>query len=139
MSSVEPLPAGEKLDDRRRRQIQHELKIYMEKYLKSKLGKGVDKTKVTLWEDLLIIRGEGFLTEPEKFIASTPQGREAINSARMHVAMEHSAENVPYFERLFSAKVIHEAFLVKAESDFWMHVMVFDRVLTQGSSADAGR
>ncbi len=131
MSSVEALPANEQLNDRRRREIQHKLKIYMEKYFKSKLGKGVDKTRVTLWEDVLIIRGEGFLSEPEKYIAATPQGREAVNSARLLAAKQHSTHNVPYFEKLLSAKVIHEAFLVKADQDFWMHVMIFDRVLTQ--------
>ena len=134
MSSVEALPAHKRLDEKKRRKVQHELKLYMEKYFKSMLGKGVDKTTVTLWEDVLIIRGEGFLTEPEKYIASTPQGKEAINSARMHVAKEHSAQNVPYFEKLLSAKVIHEAFLIEAERDFWMHVMIFDRILTQSHS-----
>ena len=56
MSSVHGLAAHKWLDDRRRRKIQHELKIYMEKYFKEKLGKGVDKTRITIWEDLLIIR-----------------------------------------------------------------------------------
>ena len=49
----------------------------------------------------------------------------------MHVAKRHSRDNVPYFEQLFQAKVIHEAFLVDAEKDFWMHVMVFDEMLTR--------
>ncbi|KLU39407.1 MAG: hypothetical protein AA931_10105 [Peptococcaceae bacterium 1109] len=59
MSSVEALPAHKRLDEKKRRKVQHELKLYMEKYFKSMLGKGVDKTTVTLWEDVLIIRGEG--------------------------------------------------------------------------------
>ncbi len=94
MSSADALAAHEKLDDRRRRKIQHELKIYMEKYCKAKLGKGVDRTTVILWEDILVIRGEGFLTETEKHIASTPQGREAVNAARLLAAKQHSAHNV---------------------------------------------
>lgn len=119
------------LGERARKRLQHELKEYMEKYFKSKLGKGVDHTKVTIWEDLLIIRGEGFLTEPEKFIVNTPEGREVISSARMCVARQHSRDNVPYFEQLLQAKVVHESFLVDAEKDFWMHVMVFDTMLTE--------
>ena len=61
----------QKLNDRQRKQLQHELKIYMEKYFKQKLGKGVDHTKVIIWDDMVIIRGEGFLTEPEKYIVET--------------------------------------------------------------------
>ena len=136
MSSVHGLAAHKWLDDRRRRKIQHELKIYMEKYFKEKLGKGVDKTRITIWEDLLIIRGAGLLTESETYIASTPEGRETVSSARLHVAKQHSADNVPYFEKLLGARVIHEAFLVEAASDFWMHVMVFDRMLTQPQSSN---
>jgi len=49
----------------------------------------------------------------------------------MHVAKQHSADNTPYFERLLQAQVLHEAFLVDAKKDFWLHVMVFDRVLTE--------
>lgn len=70
----------------------------MEKYFKTKLGKGVDHTRVTIWEDLMIIRGQGFLTEPEKYIASSAAGQEVVSSARMHVAKQHSADNTPYFE-----------------------------------------
>jgi len=119
------------LNERERKKMQHELKLYMEKYFKSKLGKGVDHTKVTIWEDLMVIRGEGFLTEPEKYIVNTAAGQDVVNAARMRVAEQHSQDNVPYFEKLFQAKVIHEAFLVDAQKDFWMHVLVFDHVLTK--------
>ena len=34
----------QKLNERQRKQMQHELKIYMEKYFKQKLGKSVDYT-----------------------------------------------------------------------------------------------
>jgi uncharacterized protein YbcI len=111
--------------------MQHELKIYMEQYFKSKLGKGVDHTKVTIWEDLMVIRGEGFLTEPEKYIVNTAAGQDVVNASRMRVAKQHSRDNVPYFEKLLEAKVIHEAFLVDAQKDFWMHVLVFDTMLTK--------
>ena len=53
--------------------MQHELKIYMEKYFKQKVGNSVDYTKITIWDDMLIIQGERFLTEPEKYIVTTTQ------------------------------------------------------------------
>lgn len=119
-----------KLDERQRKQKQHELKIYMDKYFKEKLGKSVDYTKIIISSDMLIIRGERFLTEPEKFIVTTPAGNEVVNQARMHVARQHSIDNMPYFENYLGAKAIHETYMVDAKSDFWMHVIVFDKVLT---------
>lgn len=121
---------GCRFDERQRRQLQHELKIYMDKYFKEKLGKGVDSSKIIISNDMLIIRGERFLTEPEKFIVATAAGNEVVNQARMHVAKQHSIDNMPYFEKLFGAKAIHETYMVEAEKDFWMHTIVFDRVLT---------
>lgn len=122
---------GQKLNDRQRKQMQHELKIYMEKYFKQKLGKGVDHTKVVIWDDMLIIRGEGFLTEPEKYIVATTAGKDLVNSARMQVAKQHSIDNMPYLETVLGAKAIHQTYMIEAENDFWMHVIVFDKTLTE--------
>jgi uncharacterized protein YbcI len=121
---------GCRLDERQRKQKQHELKIYMEKYFKEKLGKGADNTKIIISNDVLIIRGEGFLTEPEKFIVETAEGNKVVNQSRMHVARQHSIDNMPYIEKFLGAKAIHETYMVEAENDFWMHVIVFDRILT---------
>lgn len=125
-----------KLDDALRRKMQHELKIYMEKYFKAKLGKGVDKTKVVIWDDMLILRGEGFLTEPEKYIANTPSGKEVVRAARMQVVKQHTIDNVAYFEEVLGAEAIHHAYEIEPENDFWMHVMVFDRILTENLTSD---
>lgn len=120
-----------KLNDQQRRRIQHVFKIYMEKYFKEKMGKGVDYTKIILWGDMLIIRGEGFLTEPEKYIVATESGKDVVNAARRQVAKQHTIDNQAYFEQTLNAKVIHQLYDIEAENDFWMHVMVFDRVLTE--------
>ena len=120
-----------KLDERQRKQMQHELKIYMEQYFKKKLGKGVDYTRVVIWEDMLIIRGERFLTEPELYIVQTPAGKEVVRAARMEVARQHSVDNVPYFEEKFQARVLHQTFDIEPENDFWWHIVIFDRVLTE--------
>lgn len=120
-----------KLDDKDRRQLQHELKLYMEQYFKQKLGKGVDYTQVIVWKDMIIIRGERFLTEPELYIVKTPAGKEVVRAARMQVARQHSIDNVPFFEELLNARVIHQTYDIEPENDFWIHVMVFNRILTE--------
>lgn len=125
---VEPMHEN-KLDERQRKQKQHELKIYLEKYFKEKLGKGPDHTKIIISNDMLIIRGERFLTEPEKFIITTAEGSKVINQSRMHVARQHSIDNMPFIEELLGAKAVHETYTVDAENDFWMHAIIFDKVL----------
>lgn len=131
VKKVVSIDARKKLDERQRKQMQHELKVYMEQYFKRKLGKGVDYTKVVIWEDMLIIRGERFLTEPEIYIVQTPAGKEVVRAARMEVARQHSIDNVPYFEEKFQAKAIHQTYDIEPESDFWMHIVIFDRILTE--------
>jgi uncharacterized protein YbcI len=130
-SNIVNIDARKKLDDRQRKQLQHELKVYMEQYFKKKLGKGVDYTKVILWEDMLIIRGERFLTDPEIYIVQTPAGKEVVRAARMQVARQHAIDNVPYFEQKLQARAVHQTYDVEPEKDFWIHVVVFDRVLTE--------
>lgn len=123
-------PRERRLSEQERKRVQHEFKIYMEQYFKRTLGKSVETTKINIVEDMLIIRGEGFLTEPEKFIVKTPRGKEAIRASRMHVVRQHVVDNLLFFENKLGAKAIHQTYEVEAENDFWMHAIVFDRVLT---------
>lgn len=130
VENKEPREKAERLNEQERKRMQHEFKIYMEQYFKRTLGKSVETTKITIVDDMLIIRGEGFLTEPEKFIVKTPRGKEAIRASRMHVVQQHIVDNLPFFENQLGAKAIHQTYEVEAEHDFWMHAIVFDRVLT---------
>ncbi len=115
-------------NEQKRKQLQHQLKIFMEQYFKRTLGKSVESTKITIVEDMLIIRGEGFLTEPEKFIVTKGRGK-AVRASRLEIVHQHIADNVAFFEDTLGAKAIHHAYEVDAEQDFWMHAIVFDRVL----------
>jgi hypothetical protein len=60
----------------------------------------------------------------------TPRGKEVIRASRMHVVQQHIVDNLPYFEMKLGAKAIHQTYEVEAEKDFWMHAIVFDRILT---------
>ena len=96
----------------------------------NEIGEGVDHTKVVIWDDMLVIR-ERFLTDPERYIVETPAGKDVVRAARMQVAKQHSIDNVPYFEEVLQAKAIHQVYDVEPENDFWMHVVIFDRKLTE--------
>lgn len=118
-----------KLINKERRQLQHEFKIYLEKYFKDLLGKSVDHIKITIWADLLIIQGEGFLTQPEKYIATTPKGSTLVKASRMQVAKQCAVDNTAYFEEKLGAKCIYQTFDVDANKNFWIQVIVFDQLL----------
>lgn len=120
-----------KFNNKQRKQLQHEIKIHLEKYLKGLLGKGNDITKVLIWHDLLVIRGERFLTEPEKFIAKTPKGVNLIRASRLQITKHFVDDNVPYFEEKLGAKCIHRTYDVEPENDFWIHIYVFDQMLIE--------
>jgi len=79
---------------------------------------------------MLIIRGEGFLTEPEKFIAQTSSGMKTIRASRTHVVLQHWHDNKKYIEDKLNAKAIHHIYDIEPENDFWMHAVVFDRYFT---------
>ena len=131
LRDVNEIDTRKKLNDTQRRQMQDEITVHMDEYFQTKLGQGVDYTRVVIWEDMLIIRGERFLTEPEIYIAETAAGREVVREARMQVARQHAIDNVPYFEDKLQASAIHQVYDVEPENDYWIHVMLFNRVLTE--------
>jgi uncharacterized protein YbcI len=120
-----------KFTNKQRRQFQHEIKIHMERYAKDLIGKGSDFTKVTVWEDMLILRCKGFLTEPEKFITTSSKGSNLVKASRLQIARQFAIDNVPFFEAMLGANCIHQTFDVESDKDFWIHVMVFDQLLIE--------
>jgi uncharacterized protein YbcI len=117
--------------NKERRQLQHEMKIHLEKYFKGLIGKAANYTKVVIWDDTVIIQGEGFLTEPEKFVARGTRGGNLVKQTRMQVAQQFAKDNVPYFEEKLGANCIHQTYDVEANKDFWIHVMIFDQLLIE--------
>lgn len=52
-----------------------------------------DHLTVTISSDLLIFRSEGFLTQPEKYIAMTSKGNTFVKASRMLIAKQFALEN----------------------------------------------
>lgn len=121
------------LTNKKRKTLQHEIKSYMQAYFKNKLGKASDYGKVIIWNDMLILRGQYFLTQPEKYIIQTTAGCELVKAARMQVAKQHSIDNLAYFEEKLGAKCIQQIYDVDAKNDYWIQVMIFDKVLIEWS------
>jgi uncharacterized protein YbcI len=119
------------MTNKQRKQLQHEFKLHMEKYGKLLVGKSSDITKVTIWDDLVILRCEGFLTEPEKIISATPLGSSLINESRRQIAEQFAKDNISYFEEKLGAKCIHRSYEVVSDRDFFIFSMVFDKLLIE--------
>jgi hypothetical protein len=66
-----------------------------------------------------------------KYILETTAGKDLANNAPMQVAKQHSIDNMPYLEAALGVKAIRQSNLIEAENDFRMHIVVFDRVLTE--------
>lgn len=118
-----------KLSEQEVKQLQHEINIFVQKYCKETVGKGSDQIKSWIVDDMFIIRGEGFLTDAEKFIAQTPAGSEMVRASRYQGLLRFLHEYNAYLEERFSAKVLHNIFDTEPDKDFWMHTVVFDRRL----------
>lgn len=119
-----------KLNKQEVKQLQHEITIHAQKWTKEKIGKGSNYIKVIIHEDMVIYRGEGILTEPEKFITQVYSGGQIVREARRKVLTESWHELKEYLENKLNVKVIHHVFDIEPENDFWMHIVVFDCYLS---------
>lgn len=118
-----------KLSEQDVKQLQHEINVFVQKYCKETVGKGSDSIKSYIYDDMFIIRGEGFLTDAEKYIAQTPAGSEMVRASRHEGLLRFLHEYNSYLENKFNAKVLHNIFDTEPDKDFWMHTVVFDRKL----------
>lgn len=116
---------------KQRKQLQHEIKNYATKYFKNLLVKAAEYHKVMIWNDMLIIRAKNLLTEAEKQIIQLPGGNEKVKETRMQVAKQFAVDNSAYLEEKLGAKCIHQMYDVDPKQDFWIHSMVFDKVLIE--------
>lgn len=120
-----------KLSELKIKQFQHEIKNHIQQFSKDNVGKGSDYVKCTIFEDMMILRGEGFLTELEKYVARTPSGSEKIKASRIEVIERSDEEFRIYLEQLLEAKELHRVYNVEPHNNFWMDIHVFDRRLTE--------
>jgi uncharacterized protein YbcI len=116
---------------KQRKSLQHECTLHLEKYFKGIIGKGSNYTSVIIWNNMVILRGEGFLTDPEKFVAIDEEGSNLVKETRMQIAKKLSKDTVPYFEEKLGANCIWQSFDVDAKNDFWVHIMFFDQLLIE--------
>lgn len=113
------------------RQLQHEIKTHIQQFSKTNVGKGSDYIKCSIYDDMLILRGSGFLSEMELYISQTPKGCEKIIASRIEVIERSHQEFKEYLEEKFGAKEIHRAYSIEPSTNFWIDIHLFDRKFTK--------
>lgn len=126
-SGLNKIKKKAKFNEQEIKQLQHEITIYTQQWSKEKVGKGSNIIKVLIFQDMLIYRGEGILSDTEKYISQV--NPDIIREARHRVLAEYWPELVEYLEKILKAQIIHHIFDIEAQKDFWMHVIVFDQYL----------
>lgn len=115
------------LTEKKRKEIQHDMKIFTEQYFKSLLGKGLDVVRVQIFEDLVVIRGIGFLTCAELNIAkSSVAGANQIRELRMSLSGGYLDAAADKLTSLLGVKILQKLADVNSSSDFVMGVFVLD-------------
>lgn len=120
---------SQRLNEQQIKQLQHEIKTYVQKFSKDNVGKGSDYIKCTIYDDLLIIRGSGFLSELENYLAQTPSGCEKIKASREEIIERSAQEFKMYLEEKFGVNEIHRVFNVEPGNNYWIDIHVFDKRL----------
>jgi uncharacterized protein YbcI len=109
----------------------HEFNDIIRKLRKDLFGKGPERIQTVFVEDKVISTLYGNLTPTEKFIAKTPEGREAVHNARTKMIQEVYAEKTPEgMEELMGAKLVHLFSDMKVEEDIAVSVFIFDQLIT---------
>ena len=107
--------------------ISDEMMAFQHKFV----GRGPDRIRTRIVEDLVIVRSFGVLTPAEKQLATNFEGRRLIKAMRQQVleAGRSVLENI--VEKLTGAKVVSLHSDISTKSGEWLDVFVLDRSLEE--------
>ncbi len=120
------------LDEQERRQIQHQIANYVKQCIKEKVDKGPEAMQVTIVNDMIIIRSEGYLTRIEKYIIEKePGGAETVKSMRADAiaGILSEGELVSYLEEQVGAKATYSMHDSYPQDEYCIWLFLFDRKL----------
>lgn len=95
---------------------------------KELFGKGPERIRTVFVDHMAISTMSGNLTPTEKFIASTPEGKDMIHTARTKMIQDVYAASVPAgLEDIFGSKLVHLFSDIKVHEDIAISVFVFEQ------------
>jgi uncharacterized protein YbcI len=93
------------------------------------VGRGPERIRTRIVEDLVIVRSFGVFTPAERQLANSPQGRRLIKAMRQQV-LEAGRPNLEAIVRKHTgADVVSIHSDISTKSGEWMDVFVLDRAL----------
>jgi len=93
------------------------------------VGRGPDRIRTYIVEDLVVIRSFGVLTPPEKHLAKSFEGRRLIKAMRQQVLEAGRSKLEEIVEQLTGAEVISVHADISTKRGEWLDVFVLDRTL----------
>jgi uncharacterized protein YbcI len=119
----------------------HEFNDIIRKLQKDLFEKGSERINTIFVDNMIISTLYGNLTPTEVFIASPPEGKEMIHTARTRMIQEVYQKVPPDgMEELIGAKFIHLFSDIKLEDDIGISVFLFDlQIEHKGEKADGTR
>jgi len=121
------------LDETIRKQKQHQIANYLKQWLKETMDKGPESLLVTIADDMIIVRTEGYLTKIEKYIIKNKptQFTKSLRKVRLEVVNSAFREGIimNYLENAVDAKVVCTLFESYPEEEFSVWLVMFDRKL----------
>lgn len=106
--------------------IEIEIANYMSYFNKRHLGRGPKDIKVKMVDDTLIYFIKGLMTQMEKSIIETDEGKRVVLEARKIFVDNTRNERVSEFERIIGLKVIEHYTSWDLENDAAVGVVVFE-------------
>ena len=118
-------------DEAEKKQIQHQIANYIKQVSKEKLDKGPEAMRVTMADDMVIIKSEHYLTRMEQFIIQNPDGVETVRSARSDAiaGVVRDGDVLDFLEKVTLAKPIYTLYESYPQDDYCIWVFMFDRRL----------
>src|SRR5215204_3549852 len=96
------------------------------------VGRGPDRIRTRLVEDLVIVRSFGVLTPAEKQLAKSFEGRRLIKAMRQQILEAGRSNLEEIVEKYTSAEVISVHSEISIKRGEWLDVFVLDRPLEGG-------
>ena len=93
------------------------------------VGRGPDRIRTYIVEDLVIVRSFGVLTPAEKQLAKTFEGRRLIKAMRQQVLEAGRSVLERIVEKHTGAEVISVHSDISTKSGEWLDIFVLDRTL----------
>lgn len=95
------------------------------------VGRGPDRARTRVVEDLVIVRSFGVLTPAEKQLAKSFEGRRLIKAMRQQVLEAGRSLLEDIVEEHTGAKVVSVHSDISTKSGEWLDVFVLDRALEE--------